>query len=52
MGRIEEAPDLCSVEQAKQSFADSGGDLRELLISLTQTDAFLYRPPASAEGAP
>ena len=52
MGRIEEAPDLCSVEQAKQSFADSGGDLRELLISLTQTDAFLYRQPASAEGAP
>ena len=38
--------DSCSVKQLKESFAASGGNLRELLLALTQTDAFLhYRRP-------
>jgi len=49
MGRIETEADLCSIDQARTKFAASGGDLRELLIALTSTDAFLYRP-AMVEG--
>jgi hypothetical protein len=30
-------------------FAESGGDLRELMVSLTQTRAFLYRAPAEGD---
>jgi hypothetical protein len=32
------------VAQVKERFAKSGGDLKELLVALTQTDSFLYRP--------
>jgi Protein of unknown function (DUF1588)/Protein of unknown function (DUF1592)/Protein of unknown function (DUF1595)/Protein of unknown function (DUF1587)/Protein of unknown function (DUF1585) len=48
-GRQEAPEDTCSLAQLKQRFAASGGDLKELLVSLTQTDSFLYRP---AMGAP
>ena len=44
MGRIEAQGDLCSIDHARSKFRDSDGDLRELLIALTSTDAFLYRP--------
>ena len=45
LGRRETAEDDCSLAQLQQAFADSGGDLRELMVALTQTDAFLnYRP--------
>jgi hypothetical protein len=30
----------------QESFAASGGNLRELVVAMTQTDAFLYRAPA------
>jgi uncharacterized protein DUF1588/uncharacterized protein DUF1592/uncharacterized protein DUF1595/uncharacterized protein DUF1585/uncharacterized protein DUF1587 len=43
-GRQETADDSCSLQQVKQRFASSGGDLKELLVGLTQTDSFLYRP--------
>lgn len=43
-GRQVQPDDACSVSQLKQRFASSGGDLKELLIGLTQTDSFLYRP--------
>jgi hypothetical protein len=43
-GRQEQPEDSCSLTQLKQRFADSGGDLKELLVGLTQTDSFLYRP--------
>jgi hypothetical protein len=49
MGRIETEADLCSIDQARSKFAASDGDLRELLVALTTTDAFLYRP-AMLEG--
>jgi hypothetical protein len=43
-GRQEQADDSCSLSQVKERFKTSGGDLKELLVSLTQTDSFLYRP--------
>lgn len=43
-GRGEGASDSCSLEALSGRFADSGGDIKELLVALTQTDAFLYRP--------
>jgi hypothetical protein len=35
--------DACSMEQLTQAFADSGYDIKALLVALTQTNAFLYR---------
>lgn len=43
-GRVETEADSCSLQQAQAAFADSG-NLKDLLVSITQTDAFLYRPP-------
>jgi hypothetical protein len=47
MGRHEENADTCSLVSARDSFKASGGDLKELVIALTQTDAFLHyqKPP-------
>jgi hypothetical protein len=44
MGRAEQDADVCSLERVKADFAGSGGDFRELLISLATTDAFRFRP--------
>ena len=35
--------DSCSLEQLNQVFAESGFDIKTLLVELTQTNAFLYR---------
>jgi hypothetical protein len=48
-GRREQAEDTCSLGQVQERFAGSNGDLKELLVALTQTDAFLYRPAISEE---
>jgi hypothetical protein len=46
LARPEAPEDACSLQQLKRSFAASDGNVRELLLSLTQTDAFLhYRRP-------
>jgi hypothetical protein len=45
MGRIENNADACSLTQVQTAFARSNGSFKELLVALTQTDAFLYRPP-------
>jgi hypothetical protein len=47
-GRQEQATDACSLKQVQARFAESGGDLKELLVALTQTDSFLYRPAMEA----
>jgi hypothetical protein len=44
-GRNEEVPDGCSLTSLQQAFATSGGDLDELFVALTQTDAFWFRAP-------
>ncbi len=43
MGRKEEAADACSTYTMKRRFADSGGDVKQLLLSLTQLDDFDHR---------
>lgn len=46
MARDEGPEDTCSLVAVRQAFADSNGDLRELTVALTQTDAFMnYRQP-------
>jgi len=44
-GRAEETPDVCSLTTLQDAFATSGGDLVELVVAMTQTDAFWYRAP-------
>jgi hypothetical protein len=41
--RLETAADACSIAGVQDDFAKSGGDIRELLVSITVTDAFRYR---------
>lgn len=50
-GRTENAElDECTMERLTTGFEESGYDLRELLVNLTQTDAFLYRTAYASEG--
>jgi hypothetical protein len=48
-GRGESASDSCSLDKLSARLTDAHGDIKELLVALTQTDAFLYR---AAGGAP
>ncbi len=50
-GRGETAIDACSLEQLDTQFEKSGRNVKQLLLGLTQTDAFLYRSPIDG-GAP
>jgi len=43
-GRVETDADGCSLREVQQKFAASGGQFKELLVALTLTDAFRYRP--------
>jgi hypothetical protein len=40
---IDESDVACSLEPSRQLFAESGGDVRKLLIALVQTDSFRHR---------
>jgi hypothetical protein len=42
-GREEEPEDACSRRSLEDAFTRSDGDIVELVVSLTQTDGFLYR---------
>ena len=44
-GRAEETPDGCSLTTLHDAFAASKGDLVEMMVATTQTDAFWYRAP-------
>jgi hypothetical protein len=43
-GRAEADADACSQKQLNDAFAKSSYSMTELIVALTQTDAFLYRP--------
>ncbi len=43
-GRAETEADRCSRAQLEAAFMKSGFKIRELVLALTQTDAFLLRP--------
>lgn len=46
LARRETPEDACSLEALQRAFADSDGDLQELMVALTRTDVFLnYRAP-------
>jgi hypothetical protein len=42
-GRDVASDDACTMETLSGSFARSGGSLRELLLAMVQTDAFMFR---------
>jgi hypothetical protein len=46
-GRSEDLPDSCSLATLQDAFSRSGGDLVELVVSMTQADSFLFRSPIS-----
>jgi hypothetical protein len=48
-GRDVETPDACSMAQLLKSFKGNAYSLSELLVALTQTDAFLYRSVQASE---
>jgi hypothetical protein len=43
-GRGETPADACVRASLETAFAKAGGNVQELMLALTQTDAFLYRP--------
>lgn len=43
-GRGESEADACSLDKLRSRLRESNGNIKELLVALTQTDAFLYRP--------
>jgi hypothetical protein len=43
MGRFEVAADACSLATLDKAVVDSGGNIREILLTLAQTDGFLYK---------
>ena len=49
-GRGETPADACTRSTLEQAFAAAGGNVQQLLLGLTQTDAFLYRPAVVAGG--
>lgn len=51
-GRAEEKADSCSLSKIQEAFRASGYNIKELLVALTQTDAFLYRRAVTPGGAP
>jgi len=42
-GRSETPEDACSLERTKAQFSAANRDIKQLVLALTQTDAFLYR---------
>jgi hypothetical protein len=47
-GRNETTADACTMAKLQDAFAAAKYDIRELLVALTQTDAFLYRKAVAA----
>ena len=44
MGRVETEADGCSLREVEQKFRSSGGQFKELLVAVTLSEAFRYRP--------
>lgn len=50
-GRKETAADMCTMTSLMTQFAESGQSFKELMVAITQSDAFLYRAAAGDQGA-
>jgi hypothetical protein len=48
-GRAEKQEDICTMAKLSGDFGASGHNMRDLIVALTQTDAFLYRKPTIPE---
>jgi hypothetical protein len=48
-GRSETEADACSVDEVQAAFAAANYDIKELIVALTQTDAFRYRHAVTSE---
>ena len=48
-GREETSQDACTLGRLSEVMKSSGGDIRQLLIALTTTDAFMFRSPPQAQ---
>jgi hypothetical protein len=51
-GRVESEADICTRQSLEQAFQEGSGNVQQLLVALTQTEAFLYRPDMPAGGLP
>lgn len=51
-GRADGLDDQCALYELDEAFAASQGDVLELVVALTQTEAFLYRPAIELADAP
>ena len=49
-GRSETDDDACSLRSLQDQFDASGSNIKALLLALSQTDAFLYRPAVVPTG--
>jgi hypothetical protein len=49
LGRFEDEAEAGSVAAARQAFSAAGRDVRELVLAVVETKAFLYRAPAEGE---
>ena len=49
MGRPETLEDACVLGTIKESFAASDGDIRELLVAIAVSDAFMFRQTGASE---
>jgi len=52
MGRIPNDSESCVLHRVQQQFADSGGDLQELLVAIATSEAFRYRTVAQPGDSP
>jgi hypothetical protein len=48
-GRRETPQDACTRTSLQDAFAASGGDIKQLMVALTQTDAFMYGPTPTSQ---
>ncbi len=51
LGRIEKPSDACSAQQIYSAFSSSNFNIQQLLLAITQSDAFRYRTVESAGSA-
>jgi len=49
MGRVETEADGCSLREVEQKFSASGGQFKELLVAVSLSEAFRYRPAIPGE---
>jgi hypothetical protein len=48
-GRDATDADKCTVDTLRQAFGKSQGDFRDLVLAITQTDAFMFRTPGGMQ---